>query len=150
MTSRLGTGKTMTFFTVQSYKSTKKLITKHLPRTWYPKRDRSSHRLRREHPGHAGGRRRRVVAHHLGRGAAAAGLLRRRSLADKCHKVGKVVMTTAATDGSDSRRFLMVFGRGADLLGGVVGSGGEVPAAAARWQACRAEKGIQRARDTTS
>ena len=135
---------------MQSYKSTKKLITEHLTHTWYSKRDRPSHRLRREHPGHAGGRRRRVVAHHLGRGAAAAGLLRRRSrLADKGHKVGKVVVTTAAA-GSNSRRFLMVFGRGADLLGGVVGGGSEVPAASARWQACRAEKGIQRARDTTS
>jgi hypothetical protein len=76
-------------------------------------------------------------------------LRRRCRLADKGHKVGKVVVTTAASDGSDSRRFLMVFGRGADLLGGVVGGGGEVPAASARWQACRAEKGIQCARDTT-
>jgi hypothetical protein len=133
VTSWLGTGKTLTFLTVQSHKSTKKLITKHLTRTWYPERDWPSHRLGREHPGRASRRRRRVVAHHLGRGAAAAGFLRRRSrLADKGHKVGKVVVTTAATDGSDSCGFLMVFGRGADLLGGVVGGGGEVPAASAR------------------
>ncbi len=131
---------------MQSYKISKKLITKHLTRTWYPKRDRPSHRLGREHPGRAAGRRRRVVAHHLGRGAATARLLRRRRrLADKGHKVGKVVVTAAAAAGPDRRGFLMVFGRGADLLGGVVGGGGEVPAASARWQACRAEKGIQRA-----
>jgi hypothetical protein len=128
------------FLTVQSYKSTKKLITKNLTRTWYPERDGPGHRLRREHPGRAGGRRRRVVAHHLGRGATAAGLLRRRRrLADKGHKVRKVVVTAAAA-GSDRCGFLMVFGRGADLLGGVVGGGGEVPAASARWQACRRER----------
>ena len=108
--------------------------------TWYAQRNRAGQRLRRVHPAAATAttRRRGVVAHNFRRRPAAAAnpakVLRcRRCLTHQRDKVGKIVM--AAGSGG----LLVVFGRGAHLLGGVIGrrckAAPIAAAGAARWQA---------------